>query len=173
MQGGNRPPSRRVSLARLPPAAPSFLGCVDLRGGMYQASTIATGFGAHLAQPLLRSKVEGRESTLTEAEARVILEDAMRVLSYRDARALTRIQISTVTAAVRPERPARVSELALTGARARQRRLAAHLQGVTIGAPFEVSTDWGVGSVCRHRVRAGVMTRAGGGGGREAGIERH
>lgn len=77
-----------------------FLGCVDLRGGIYKATTIATGFGAHLAQPLLRSRVEGREATLSEEEARVIMEDAMRVLSYRDCRTLTRIQIATVTAAV-------------------------------------------------------------------------
>ena len=78
----------------------SFLGCVDLRGGIYKASTIATGFGGYLAQPLLRKHVEGRETTLTEAEARTIIEESMRVLSYRDARTLTRIQIATVTAEV-------------------------------------------------------------------------
>lgn len=57
-----------------------FLGYVDLLGTTYSASTIATGFGLHLAQPLLRHAVEGREDTLTEAEAREILENCMKVL---------------------------------------------------------------------------------------------
>jgi 20S proteasome subunit beta 7 len=52
----------------------------------YSASTLATGYGAYIAQPLLRKAVEGREDTLTENEARTILEDALRVLFYRDAR---------------------------------------------------------------------------------------
>lgn len=57
-----------------------FLGYVDLLGTTYQSSTIATGFGLHLAQPMLRKAVEGREDTLTEEEARAIIEDCMRVL---------------------------------------------------------------------------------------------
>lgn len=57
-----------------------FLGYVDLLGTTYQSTTIATGFGLHLAQPMLRKAVEGREATLTEEEARSILEDCMRVL---------------------------------------------------------------------------------------------
>ena len=57
-----------------------FLGYVDLLGTTYQNSTIATGFGLHLAAPMLRKAVEGREDTLTEDEAREILKDCMRVL---------------------------------------------------------------------------------------------
>lgn len=63
---------------------------------MYQSSTIATGYGAFIAQPLLRKAVEGRESTLTEEEAIKILDDANRVLFYRDARSLNKIQRATV-----------------------------------------------------------------------------
>lgn len=57
-----------------------FLGYVDLLGTTYQSSTIATGFGLHLAQPMLRKAVEGHEDTLTEEEARSIMEECMRVL---------------------------------------------------------------------------------------------
>ena len=57
-----------------------FLGYVDLLGTTYQSSTIATGFGLHLAQPMLRKAVEGRETHLTENDARAILEECMRVL---------------------------------------------------------------------------------------------
>lgn len=64
-----------------PKSAPKpFLGYVDLLGVTYQSSTIATGFGLHLAQPLLRKAVEGREDELTEEEARSILEGCMKVL---------------------------------------------------------------------------------------------
>lgn len=57
-----------------------FLGYVDLLGTTYESSTIATGFGLHLAQPMLRKAVEGRETTLSEDEARKIMEECMRVL---------------------------------------------------------------------------------------------
>ena len=57
-----------------------FLGYVDLLGTTYENSTIATGFGLHLAVPMLRKAVEGREDTLTEDEARKIMEECMRVL---------------------------------------------------------------------------------------------
>jgi hypothetical protein len=59
----------------------------------YSASTLATGYGAYIAQPLLRKAVEGREDTLTEQEARTILEDALRVLFYRDARSINQVTV--------------------------------------------------------------------------------
>jgi len=68
-----------------------FLAYVDLLGTTYSASTLATGFGAHLAQPLLRSAVENREDILTEEEAFKILEQSMRVLFYRDARSFNKV----------------------------------------------------------------------------------
>ncbi|KAJ7074513.1 proteasome endopeptidase complex beta subunit [Mycena amicta] len=76
----------------------SFLAYVDLLGTTYTASTLATGYGAYIAQPLLRRAVEGRERDLTADEARKILEDSMRVLYYRDARSLDQYQIATITA---------------------------------------------------------------------------
>jgi 20S proteasome subunit beta 7 len=54
---------------------------------------LATGYGSYIAQPLLRKAVEGRENELSEAEARKILEDSMRVLYYRDARSIDKVSI--------------------------------------------------------------------------------
>ena len=63
---------------------------VDLLGTTYSASTLATGYGAYIALPLLRKAVEGREEILTEVEAQKIIEESMRVLFYRDARSLNK-----------------------------------------------------------------------------------
>ena len=71
-----------------------FLSFVDLLGTTYSASTLATGYGAHIAQPLLRKSVEGREDTLTEEEALKIIENSMRALYYRDARSLEKVILS-------------------------------------------------------------------------------
>ncbi|TFK17331.1 proteasome endopeptidase complex, beta subunit [Coprinopsis marcescibilis] len=75
-----------------------FLSYVDLLGTTYSASTLATGYGAYLAQPILRKEVEGREDTLTEEEAKKIMETCMKVLFYRDARSLDKYQFATITA---------------------------------------------------------------------------
>lgn len=91
-----------------------FLGYVDLKGVAYKAATVATGYGAYIAQPLLRKATEGREHLISEQEACSILENCMRVLYYRDARSLNKIQIATVSKAA----------------------------GVSITAPYELSTNW-------------------------------
>lgn len=72
-----------------------FLGQVDLHGTFFEDNTIATGYGAYIARPLLR---QAYKPDLSEKEARDILERCMRVLYYRDARAINRIQIGKVTA---------------------------------------------------------------------------
>ncbi|KAF8970969.1 nucleophile aminohydrolase [Flammula alnicola] len=74
-----------------------FLAYVDLLGTTYSASTLATGYGGHIAQPLLREAVEGREDTLTEEQALAIIENSMKVLFYRDARSLNKYQVATIT----------------------------------------------------------------------------
>jgi len=77
-----------------------FLGYVDLLGTTYSASTLATGYGNHIAQPLLRKAVETKEAegkSISEQEARDIIETCMKVLFYRDARSLNKFQIATVT----------------------------------------------------------------------------
>lgn len=71
-----------------------FLGLVDKIGTTYEDNFITTGFGSYLALPILREKWS---ADLSEGEARALLEDCMRVLFYRDCRALNRIQIAKVT----------------------------------------------------------------------------
>merc|ERR1711966_501240 len=74
----------------------AFIGVVDKIGTAYGTNEkfIATGFGAYMALPYLRS--EYREN-MEEGEARALLEDCMRMLFYRDCRALNRVQIAKVT----------------------------------------------------------------------------
>ena len=72
-----------------------FLGRVDKLGMSYEEDFIATGFGLHLAVPLMR---ERWTPDMTLADARSLLEDCMRVLYYRDCRTINRIQFATVVA---------------------------------------------------------------------------
>ncbi|NXC04622.1 PSB4 protein, partial [Orthonyx spaldingii] len=74
----------------------SFLGYVDMLGVAYEAPSLATGFGAYLAQPLLRAALE-REQLPTREEARELLERCLRVLYYRDARSFNRYELAVVT----------------------------------------------------------------------------
>ncbi|XP_072284668.1 proteasome subunit beta type-4 [Pyxicephalus adspersus] len=75
----------------------SFLGYVDKLGVAYEAPSIATGFGAYLAQPLMRDVVD-KKPNLTREEARQLIERCMKVLYYRDARSYNRYEIAIVTA---------------------------------------------------------------------------
>jgi len=74
-------------------AGKSFLGYVDLLGSYFEDETQATGYGAYIARPLLR---KAYKPNLTAVEAKQILEDCMRVLYYRDARCINKIQISDI-----------------------------------------------------------------------------
>ena len=52
-----------------------FLGYVDLHGSSYEDATLATGYGAHLARPIMRNRAQKRladnnTSLLTEEEAK-------------------------------------------------------------------------------------------------------
>ncbi|KAJ2658946.1 Proteasome subunit beta type-7 [Coemansia sp. RSA 1200] len=91
------------------------LGYVDYLGTTYETPTIATGFGQHLALPTLRKLVEGHEDEITEEEAVKIIDRCMRVLFYRDSRAISKIIRGKVTA-----------------------------QGVEITEPYTVETNWDV-----------------------------
>lgn len=73
-----------------------FLSYVDLVGVTYSSPSLATGFGAHLATPLLRKELDSRgpegEKELTEEEAVKIVRNCMKVLFYRDARSLNKVR---------------------------------------------------------------------------------
>lgn len=77
----------------------SFLGQVDLYGTAFQDTTLATGYGAHIARPLMR---KAYRPDLSEEEARKVLEDCMRVMFYRDARTINKIQLAKVRSAPHP-----------------------------------------------------------------------
>jgi 20S proteasome alpha/beta subunit len=64
---------------------------VDLLGTTYQSPTIATGFGAYIAQPLLRNAVDESAELLTEDEAVAVIQKCMKALFYRDARSLNKV----------------------------------------------------------------------------------
>ncbi len=71
-----------------------FLGVVDKIGTAYEDDILATGFGGYIALPLMREKYR---PNMEEGEARALLEDCLRILFYRDCRALNRVQIAKVT----------------------------------------------------------------------------
>jgi len=77
-----------------------FLSLADLLGTTYSAPTLATGFGAHLAQPLLRRLVPEDEASvknITKEQAVEAVKECMKVLFYRDARSIDRYSIAVVT----------------------------------------------------------------------------
>ena len=72
---------------------------MDLLGTTFSSPTLATGFGAHLAQPLLRKVVEDEAAVekVTREVAVKAVKECMKVLFYRDARSLDRYSIAVVT----------------------------------------------------------------------------
>ncbi|KZF24646.1 proteasome endopeptidase complex, beta subunit [Xylona heveae TC161] len=76
-----------------------FLAYVDLLGTRYSSPSLATGFGAHLAQPVLREYVpdEKAAENLTQETAVEAIKKCMKVLFYRDARSLDKYSIAVIT----------------------------------------------------------------------------
>lgn len=76
-----------------------FLSSADLLGTTYSAPQLATGFGAHLAVPILR-RVFPEDKPIEEVskeQAVSALKDCMKVLFYRDARSLDKYSIAVIT----------------------------------------------------------------------------
>lgn len=73
-----------------------FLGYVDKIGTAYTSNTLASGFGAYLARPMMRDALE-KNPDMSEEEAKAVIMRCMKVLHYRDARSLNRFEIITVT----------------------------------------------------------------------------
>ncbi|KAM2194621.1 hypothetical protein ACFX1R_028726 [Malus domestica] len=71
-----------------------YLGMVSMIGVNFEDNHVATGFGNHLARPILRD--EWHEN-LTFEEAVKLLEKCMRVLLYRDRSAVNKLQIAKIT----------------------------------------------------------------------------
>jgi len=92
-----------------------FLGYVDKIGTAFDGPHIATGYGAHIALPMMR-EAYAKNPKMTQEEAKKLLTDCMRVLFYRDARAFNKYEIAVVTK-----------------------------DGSVIEGPLELKTNWDVG----------------------------
>ncbi|KAJ6830926.1 proteasome subunit beta type-4 [Iris pallida] len=71
-----------------------YLGMVNMIGTHFEDNHVATGFGNHLARPILRD--EWRED-MTYEEAVKLLEKCLLVLLYRDRSAINKFQIAKIT----------------------------------------------------------------------------
>ena len=76
-----------------------FLASADLLGTTFSSPTLATGFGAHLAQPILRRSLpdEASVQNVRQEEAVNLVKECMKVLLYRDARSLDKYSIAVIT----------------------------------------------------------------------------
>ncbi|XP_047319972.1 proteasome subunit beta type-4-like [Impatiens glandulifera] len=71
-----------------------YLGSVSMIGVHYADDHLATGFGNHLARPILRD--EWHEN-LCFMDAVKLLEKCMRVLLYRDRSSINKLQMAWIT----------------------------------------------------------------------------
>ncbi|GFZ17928.1 20S proteasome beta subunit G1 [Actinidia rufa] len=71
-----------------------YLGMVSMIGVHFEDNHVATGFGNHLARPILRD--EWHENLSFEDGVK-LLEKCMRVLLYRDRSAVNKLQIAKIT----------------------------------------------------------------------------
>ena len=71
-----------------------YLGTVSMIGVHFEDNHVATGFGNHLARPILRD--EWHENLSFEDGVK-LLEKCMRVLLYRDRSAVNKLQIAKLT----------------------------------------------------------------------------
>ncbi|KAL5345561.1 Proteasome subunit beta type-7 [Pseudogymnoascus australis] len=85
-------------VAGLDSADAPFLASADLLGTTFSAPCLATGFGAHLAVPLLRKVAPSEEAAkeLSEEDAVKAVKECLKVLYYRDARSTDRYSIAVV-----------------------------------------------------------------------------
>ncbi|GAT21742.1 proteasome component Pre4 [Aspergillus luchuensis] len=76
-----------------------FLSSADLLGTTFSAPHLATGFGAHLAVPILRRLFpeERPIESITKDEAVAALRECIKVLWYRDARSLDKYSLAVIT----------------------------------------------------------------------------
>ncbi|KAL4783478.1 nucleophile aminohydrolase [Aspergillus varians] len=76
-----------------------FLSSADLLGTTFSAPHLATGFGAHLAVPILRRLFpeERPIEEISKEEAVSALKDCLKVLWYRDARSIDKYSLALIT----------------------------------------------------------------------------
>lgn len=79
------------------PDGKPVLGSVDDVGTKYLVDFAATGFGQHIALPLLRKCAEGRDGKVPREEALACLKECLKLCFYRDCRAANKFQIADAT----------------------------------------------------------------------------
>ncbi len=72
----------------------SFMGAADSIGTRWSDKCLATGYGGHIAIPLLRRALDVSNGSLTRDQAHLVLLDCLRALFYRECRAINRYQIA-------------------------------------------------------------------------------
>lgn len=87
-----------------------YLGYIDQFGTLLEGDYLVAGMAHYFSKVLLS---EFAKPDMTEAEAKRVLEECMRVLAYRDARASESIQFCVITS-----------------------------KGVVIEKPYEIKTMW-------------------------------
>lgn len=73
-----------------------FLGHINVRGRAYKNDVISTGYGTHLALPLLREYSE--KGPIDEATAQDLIKKCMEVLFYRDCRGYPKYSQANINA---------------------------------------------------------------------------
>ena len=78
------------------------MAAADLLGTTFSSPTLATGFGAHLAVPLLRRICpdEAAVAGITREMAIEAIQECMKVLFYRDARSMNKYSIAVISGKV-------------------------------------------------------------------------
>ncbi|KAL4602051.1 hypothetical protein ACB092_10G024400 [Castanea dentata] len=71
-----------------------YLGMVSMIGVNFEDNHVATGFGNHLARPIL---CDEWHDNLSFEDGVKLLEKCMRVLLYRDTTAVNKVQIAKIT----------------------------------------------------------------------------
>lgn len=72
-----------------------FLGTVDKLGTAYEDNAICTGYGAHMALPLIRDFLE-KNPVPTEEQAKEMVHKSLEILYYRDARSSPKYQYAVL-----------------------------------------------------------------------------
>lgn len=72
-----------------------FLGSIGMIGTHFVDETIATGFGNHLARPLMRDR---HRPDMSEEEAVALMKECLKVCYYRDKNSINKFQLAKVSA---------------------------------------------------------------------------
>ena len=105
-----------------------FVGSVGMLGTSYEDSHVATSFGNHLSRPLFR---EFQRDDMSLEEAMSLMQEALRVLFYRDKNSINKFILSKVDS-----------------------------DGVAVSQPFALDTKWDLKAFINPNKHAGKSNRA-------------